>query len=248
MAHELTADRFDAVLFDLDGVLTDTASLHSRAWKAMFDDFLRAWAAERGEPFREFTIAEDYKTWVDGKPRYDGVRSFLQSRSIELPEGGPDDPPDAQTVHGLGNRKNELVNQLMRDDGVAPYEGSLALLEQLREQGMKLAVVSSSKNCAAVLDAAGIADLFEARVDGVVATERGLPGKPAPDIFLAAAADLGVTPDRAVVVEDAISGVEAGRAGDFGLVVGVDREGHPDALREHGADVVVSDLGELVDR
>lgn len=246
MTHELTTERFDAVLFDLDGVLTDTASLHSRAWKTMFDDFLRERAAERDEEFREFTIEGDYKTYVDGKPRYDGVRSFLQSRSIELPEGGPDDPPDAVTVHGLGNRKNELVNELMRDEGVAPYDGSIALLEKLRAEGMQMAVVSSSKNCKNVIDAAGIADMFDARVDGVVAAERGLPGKPAPDIFLAAAADLGVSPDRAVVVEDAISGVQAGAAGDFGLVVGVDREGEPDALRKHGADIVVADLGEFV--
>lgn len=246
MDTRLTTDRYDAVLFDLDGVLTDTASLHSRAWKSMFDDFLRSWSERTGEPFDAFTIDGDYKTYVDGKPRYDGVRSFLASRSIDLPEGDVDDPPDAETVHGLGNRKNVLVNELMDDEGVDPYEGSVRLVHQLRDDGMRLAVVSSSKNCAAVLEAADMSHLFETRVDGVVAAERGLEGKPAPDTFLSAASDLDVEPDRAVVVEDAQSGVAAGRAGGFGLVVGVDREGRPEALREHGADVVVADLGELV--
>jgi beta-phosphoglucomutase family hydrolase len=245
MTH-LSADRFDAVLFDLDGVLTDTAAVHARAWATMFDAFLRDWAERHGQPFTAFT-SDDYKTYVDGKPRYDGVRSFLQSRAIDLPEGTTDDDPSLETVRGLGNRKNDLVNRLLDDEGVVRYEGSLALVTQLRDQGILLAVVSSSKNCAKVLAAAGISDLFDARVDGVVAAERGLPGKPAPDTFLAAAADLGVKPERAVVVEDAISGVQAGRAGGFGLVIGVDREGHPEALRRNGADVVVSDLGELVE-
>lgn len=246
MTTQLTADRFDAVLFDLDGVLTDTAAVHARAWKTMFDGFLRAWAERQGQPFEPFTIADDYKTYVDGKPRYDGVRSFLRSRGIELPEGTSEDAPDVETVRGLGNRKNVLVNRLLDDEGVVRYEGSLRLVEQLREQGIKLAVVSSSKNCVTVLKAADIAHLFDAVVDGVVAAERGLPGKPAPDTFLAAATDLGATPARAVVVEDAISGVQAGHAGGFGLVIGVDREGHPEALRSNGADLVVSDLEELV--
>jgi beta-phosphoglucomutase family hydrolase len=246
MTMQLTADRYDAVLFDLDGVLTDTAAVHARAWKTMFDDFLRDWANRHEQPFEPFTIERDYKTYVDGKPRYDGVRSFLHSRGIELPEGTSEDAPDMETVRGLGNRKNDLVNRLLDDEGVIRYEGSVRLVEQLREQGIKLAVVSSSKNCAAVMEAAGIAHLFDARVDGVVAAERGLPGKPAPDTFLAAAADLGATPERAVVVEDAISGVQAGHAGGFGLVIGVDREGHPEALRSNGADLVVSDLEELV--
>ena len=246
MTTQLTADRFDAVLFDLDGVLTDTAAVHARAWKTMFDDFLRAWATRRGEPFEPFTIERDYKTYVDGKPRYDGVRSFLLSRGIDLSEGTSDDAPDVETVRGLGNRKNDLVNRLLDDEGVVRYEGSVRLVEQLREQGIKLAVVSSSKNCVTVLKAADIAHLFDAIVDGVVAAERGLPGKPAPDTFLAAAADVGAAPDRAVVVEDAISGVQAGHAGGFGLVIGVDREGSPEALRSNGADLVVSDLEELV--
>jgi beta-phosphoglucomutase family hydrolase len=246
MRPQLSADRFDAVLFDLDGVLTDTAAVHARAWKTMFDEFLRDRAERHGQPFTPFSIDRDYKTYVDGKPRNDGVRSFLLSRGIELPEGDSDDPPQMETVRGLGNRKNDLVNRLLDDEGVVRYEGSVRLVEQLRDQGIKRAVVSSSKNCAAVLEAAGISDLFDTRIDGVVAAERGLPGKPAPDTFLAAAADLGAPPGRAVVVEDAISGVQAGRAGGFGLVIGVDREGDPNALRSNGADVVVSDLGELV--
>jgi beta-phosphoglucomutase family hydrolase len=246
MTPQLSADRFDAVLFDLDGVLTDTAAVHARAWKTMFDDFLRDRAARDERPMEPFSIGGDYKTYVDGKPRYDGVRSFLASRGIQLPEGSADDPPTAETICGLGNRKNDLVNQLLEDEGVVRYEGSLRLVHHLRDQGIRLGVVSSSRNCATVLAAAGIDDLFEARVDGVAAAARGLPGKPAPDTFLAAAADLGATPQRAVVVEDAISGVQAGRAGGFGLVIGVDREGDPDALRSNGADVVVSDLGELV--
>ena len=246
MTEQLTADRFDAVLFDLDGVITDTASVHARAWKTMFDEYLQERAARQGESFEPFTLEGDYKPYVDGKPRYDGVRSFLQSRGIELPEGSPDDLSDAETVCGLGNRKNELVNRLIEEEGVTVYDGSVRLMHQLRDAGVRLAVVSSSKNCVTVLKAAGLMDMFDARVDGIVAAERGLPGKPAPDTFLAAAADLGAEPERAVVVEDAISGVQAGRNGSFGLVIGVNRDGDPDALRQHGADVVVSDLGEFV--
>ena len=246
MTQQLSADRFDAVLFDLDGVITDTAAVHARAWKTMFDAYLRQRAKATGTAFEPFTIERDYKTYVDGKPRYDGVRSFLLSRGIELPEGTPADPAEAETVCGLGNRKNDLVNQLIEDEGVVVYDGSVRLLHQLRDAGVRLAIVSSSKNCVTVLRNAGLLDLFDARVDGVVAAERGLPGKPAPDTFLAAARDLGATPERAVVVEDAISGVQAGRAGGFGLVVGVDRDGDPGALRGNGADVVVTDLGDLV--
>jgi beta-phosphoglucomutase family hydrolase len=246
MDNPLSPDRFDAVLFDLDGVLTDTAAIHSRAWKTMFDDFLADWAKRNEQSFEPFTM-DDYKQYVDGKPRYDGVRSFLLSRGIELDEGTLEDPPERVTVRGLGNRKNDLVNRMLADEGVVPYEGSVRLLHRLRDQGIKTAVVSSSRNAGAVLDAAGIADLFQSRMDGVAAADRGLPGKPAPDTFLAAAADLGTAPERAVVVEDAISGVQAGRAGGFGLVIGVDRERQPEALRENGADIVVSDLGELVE-
>jgi beta-phosphoglucomutase family hydrolase len=246
MTQHLSADRFDAVLFDLDGVITDTAAVHARAWKTMFDEYLRHHGAATGTAFEPFTIERDYKTYVDGKPRYDGVRSFLQSRGIDLPDGTPADPADAETVCGLGNRKNNLVNQLIDEEGVVVYDGSVRLLHQLRDAGVRLAVVSSSKNCVTVLRNAGLLDMFDARVDGVVAAERGLPGKPAPDTFLSAARDLGTVPERAVVVEDAISGVQAGRAGEFGLVIGVDRDGDPEALRSNGADLVVADLGELV--
>lgn len=245
-ASSLRPDRYDAVLFDLDGVITDTARVHAAAWKEMFDEFLRRHAAEEGDEQEPFDDEAEYRRYVDGKPRYDGVRSFLAARGITLPEGGPDDPPDARTVHGLGNRKNELVGALLAE-GVEPYPGSVALVHQLRERGTGVAVVSSSRNCGRVLEAAGIADLFDAQVDGRVAGELGLPGKPAGDTYLEAARRLGVPPERAVVVEDATSGVEAGRNGGFGLVIGVDRTGNPEALREHGADLVVADLGELVD-
>jgi beta-phosphoglucomutase family hydrolase len=241
-----TLDGFDAVLFDLDGVLTSTAAQHFAAWKQMFDDFLRRRAEQRAEPFRPFE-QDDYNRDVDGVPRYDGVRNFLASRGIELDEGAPEDPPDADTVHGLGNRKNELVNTMIRQDGVDAYEGSLTLLRRLRERGVRTAVVSSSRNCLTVLEAVGITDLFDARVDGVVAAELGLPGKPAPDTFVEAAKRLDVPVQRAVVVEDALSGVEAGRNGNFGLVVGVDRVGQAEALRDRGADVVVTDFAELLD-
>jgi beta-phosphoglucomutase family hydrolase len=244
-ALPLDAEHFDAVLFDLDGVLTDTARVHAEAWKRMFDGFLRGWARTHDQPFREFDYEADYLPYVDGKPRYDGVRTFLASRGIVLPEGGLDDPPEAETVHGLGNRKNVLVHELLAE-GVEPYPGSVALVHQLHDDGIRTAVVSSSANCAAVLDAAGIAGLFEARVDGVVARELSLPGKPAPDTYLEAARRLDAPAERAVVVEDAISGVQSGRNGGFGLVIGVDREGNPEALREHGADLVVADLAELV--
>jgi beta-phosphoglucomutase family hydrolase len=242
----ITPDHFDAVLFDLDGVLTSTARIHSSCWKAMFDDFLRRRAAEGKEPFEPFDIENDYKRYVDGKLRYEGVRSFLASRNIALPDGTPKDPPAADTVCGLGNRKDELVKAAIDRGEVEPYPGSVALVRRLREQGTRTAVVSSSNNCEEVLRAAGILDLFEVRVDGLVASQLQLPGKPAPDTFLKAAELLGVPPARAVVVEDAIAGVQAGRVGGFGLVVGVDREGSGAALRTHGADVVVTDLEKLL--
>jgi beta-phosphoglucomutase family hydrolase len=244
--QSITPDRFDAVLFDLDGVLTSTAKIHSSCWKTMFDDFLHHRAAERKEPFQAFDIETDYKPYVDGKLRYEGVRSFLASRDIALAEGTPEDPPTADTVCGLGNRKDELVKTAIAQGEVESYPGSVALVRQLREQGIRTAVVSSSNNCEQVLRAAGILDLFEARVDGVVASKLGLPGKPAPDTFLEAARILGVSAARAVVVEDALAGVQAGRAGGFGLIVGVDREGSGDALRTAGADIVVTDLAELL--
>jgi len=242
----ITPDRFDAVLFDLDGVLTSTAKIHSVCWKTMFDEFLNRRAAQAGNPFQPFDIRTDYKRYVDGKPRYDGVRSFLASRGISLPEGTPDDPPTADTVCGLGNRKDELVKAAIERGEVQAFAGAVALVRHLRERRIRTAVVSSSNNCVQVLRAAGILDLFDARVDGIVASQLKLPGKPAPDTFLKAAEILGVSPARAAVVEDAIAGVEAGQAGGFALVVGVNQEGDRETLRAHGADVVVADLSELI--
>jgi len=236
-----------ACLFDLDGVLTQTAKIHAAAWKEMFDAFLRERAAQTGESFEPFDPVADYDEYVDGKPRYDGVRSFLAARGIALPEGTPDDPSDAATVHGLGNRKNELVLAMIERQGVEVYEGSVRYVRAVRDAGLGRAVVTSSANADEVLAAAGIDDLFDVRIDGVVAAREHLEGKPAPDTFLAAARALEVAPDRAAVFEDALAGVAAGRAGRFGLVVGVDRVGQADELREHGADVVVGDVSELLE-
>ena len=224
-------------LFDLDGVLTQTAKVHARAWKELFDGYLRERAQRNGEPFEEFALPRDYDKYVDGKPRLDGVRSFLASRGIEEPD---------ETVQALGTRKNELVLRLIHDQGVEAYAGSVRFVEAAREQGLRRAVVSSSTNCQDVLDAAGIDHLLEARVDGLVAEREGLAGKPAPDTFLAGARMLGAEPGEAAVFEDALAGVEAGRAGAFGWVVGVDRSGQADELRRHGADIVVQDLAELL--
>jgi beta-phosphoglucomutase family hydrolase len=235
-----------ACLFDLDGVLTQTAKIHAAAWKQMFDEYLRQRAHKLSEQFVPFDPVRDYDEYVDGKPRYDGVRSFLASRGIELPQGTPDDPPAAETVDGLGNRKNELVLRMIHTDGVQPYEGSVRYVEAVREAGLRRAVVSSSTNCRDVLKAAGMLELFEEIVDGHVAEREHLNGKPAPDTFLAGARAVGVGPDRAVVFEDALAGVQAGRAGNFAFVVGVDRVGQADALKEHGASVVVRDLAELL--
>jgi beta-phosphoglucomutase family hydrolase len=240
-------DGIKACLFDLDGVLTQTAKVHAKAWKQMFDDYLRQRADAGGEEFRPFDIHDDYDRYVDGKPRGDGVRSFLESRGIELSDGSPGDPPDAETIAGLGNRKNKIVLQLIDDQGVEPYDGSVRYVRAATDAGLRRAVVSSSTNCRAVLKAAGIEDLFEEIVDGHVAEREQLAGKPAPDTYLAGARKLGVEPHEAAVYEDALAGVEAGRAGDFGRVVGLDRVGQAEALREHGADVVVKDLAELLD-
>jgi beta-phosphoglucomutase family hydrolase len=240
-------DGVQACLFDLDGVLTQTAKVHAAAWKQMFDEYLRGRAERTGEDFVPFDAGHDYDEYVDGKPRYDGVRSFLESRGIELPDGTPEDPPSAETVDGLGNRKNELVLELIERDGVEAYEGSVRYVRAARDAGLRRAVVSSSTNCRDVLEAAGIIDLFEEIVDGNVAREQGLKGKPAPDTFLAGARAVGVQAAQAAVFEDAVAGVEAGHAGAFGHVVGVDRVGHADALRDHGADVVVKDLAELLE-
>jgi len=247
MPMAITRDDYDAVLLDLDGVITDTANLHAACWKQMFDEYLQNRAAERGELFRPFELATDYRLYVDGKPRFDGVRDFLTSRGIQLPEGSPDDPPQAGTVGGLGNRKNELVNKVIEEVGVEPYEGTVKLIHQLRDHGFKVAVVTSSQNCEAVLKAAKLDAFFEVRVDGNTIHAQHLAGKPAPDTFLMAAQQLGVAPTRAVVVEDAISGIQAGRNGNFGLVIGVARKGNAEELRRHGAHLVVNDLGELVE-
>ena len=239
-------DGITACLFDLDGVLTQTAKVHAAAWKQMFDAYLRDRAAAGGEAFVPFDAGQDYNEYVDGRPRADGVRTFLASRGIELPEGAAADPPTSETVAGLGNRKNELVLEIIRRDGVEAYPGSVRYVKAVRRAGLKTAVVSASANCHDVLVAAGIADLLDARVDGVVAEQEHLKGKPAPDTFLAGARALDVEPAAAVVFEDAEAGVAAGRAGGFGFVVGVDRVGHAAALRDHGASVVVADLAELL--
>jgi beta-phosphoglucomutase family hydrolase len=242
-------DGIRACLFDLDGVLTKTAVVHAAAWKQMFDGFLRERAERAGEEFVPFDPERDYAQYVDGKPRLDGVRSFLASRGIELPEGGPDDPPSAETVVGLGLHKNEIVLRLIHERGVEAYPGSVRYLEAARDAGLRRAVVSSSTNCRDVLQAAGIEKFFEVRVDGVVAEREGLKGKPAPDTFLAAAGRFELDPGEAAVFEDALAGVAAGRAGAFGCVVGVDRvgESHGDELRGNGATAVVRDLAELLD-
>jgi beta-phosphoglucomutase family hydrolase len=245
-AAKIAWERFDAVLFDLDGVLTDTASLHTEAWKQTFDEFLRRRSEATGEPFRPFDPGADYLRYVDGRPRFDGVRDFLRSREIDLPEGPEDAPPGFDTIRAVGNHKNALVNEIFESRGVEAFSGSVALVRQLRAAGLRTAVVTSSGNCEVVLAAAKIQDLFEVKVDGELAARKRLAGKPAPDAFLEAARALGAEPARSVVVEDAISGVEAGRSGGFGLVIGVARKGNAEALRESGAHVVVSDLAELV--
>jgi beta-phosphoglucomutase family hydrolase len=237
---------FDAVLFDLDGVITRTAAVHATAWKALFDEFLTGWARENEQPFQAFDIDADYRRYVDGRRREDGIRTFLASRGIELADGGPDDPEDAGTVAGLGRRKDRWFNESLERYGVEPFPDGVELARRLSDRGTALAVVSASENCEHVLRRAGLLDLFPVRVTGVDAKELKLAGKPAPDTFLEGARRLGAAPDRAVVLEDAISGVQAGRAGGFGLVVGVDRVGEADALHEAGADLVVSDLTELV--
>ncbi|MBW8706415.1 putative glycosyl hydrolase [Streptomyces sp. MBT84] len=237
-------DTVRACLFDLDGVLTKTAVVHAAAWQETFDDFLRR---REGPGFRPFDPVADYDEYVDGRPRADGVRSFLASRGIELPEGTEDDPPERDTVHGLGSRKNGLLLEKIHTQGVEAYPGSVRYVEAVRAAGLATAVVSSSANCRDILVSVGIEDRFDVRIDGVVAAERRLPGKPHPDTFLAAAHDLGVEPAAAAVFEDALAGMDAGRAGHFAYVVGVDRVGQADALRRHGADTVVDDLAELLE-
>lgn len=232
------------MIFDLDGVITDTASVHAAAWKQMFDRFLADRPEAAGEDRRPFA-EPDYLRYVDGMPRYTGVELFLGSRGISLPYGEPSDPVSAETICGLGNRKDALFLAELREHGVAPFQSSAELVRRLRAERYRTAIISASRNCSEVLDAADVADLFEAKVDGIVAEELGLSGKPDPAVFLEAARRLGVVPERSAVVEDALAGVEAGRRGGFALVIGVDRADHAEALREHGADVVVSDLGEV---
>ncbi len=239
-------DTITACLFDMDGVITQTAKVHDKAWKEMFDEFLKDWSKAHNQPFVPFDADKDYNEYVDGKPRTDGIESFLQSRNIKLPEGQESDQPGTQTVYGLGNRKNDLFVQVMKRDGVQPYEGSVRYLEAVRKAGLRTAIVSSSANTADVLKVAGVADYFEVRIDHQAAQEHHLKGKPAPDTFLEAARELGVPAANAVVYEDAQSGVAAGKAGHFGFVVGVDRVGQADQLRAHGADVVVKDLADLL--
>ncbi len=236
-----------ACLFDMDGVVTQTAVVHAAAWQEMFDEFLRDRAKRTGTEFVPFDPHADYDAFVDGKPRLDGTRAFLASRGIDLPEGTPDDPPGTATVYGLSNRKNALVLAKLAAGGVQVYEGSIRYIRAVRDKGIATAIVSSSANTKQVLDSAGIADLFDVRIDGQIAAERGLRGKPAPDTFLAGAEGLHVPPGRAVVFEDALAGVEAGRAGGFALVVGVDRVGQAQQLKVHGADLVVQDLADLLD-
>jgi beta-phosphoglucomutase family hydrolase len=242
----LILNRFDAVLFDLDGVLTPTAKVHAKCWKRMFDEFRDHRLRHQHSAFEPFEIAADYRPYVDGKPRYEGVHSFLRARGIELPFGDPLDPAGFDTICSLGNRKDELVHEVLASEVIDPFPGARALVEKVREAGLKTAVVSSSKNARAVLEAAGISALFDLCVDGVVAEQLGLRGKPAPDTFLEAAKELGVAPERAVVVEDAIVGVQAGRAGQFGLVIGIARHGDRDELEREGADRVITGLSDLL--
>ncbi|MBF9066684.1 HAD family hydrolase [Streptacidiphilus fuscans] len=240
-------DHIRGFLFDLDGVLTRTAEVHAAAWKDMFDGFLRAYATRTGTEFVPFDPVAEYDRYVDGRPRLDGTRAFLESRGIRLPEGSPQDPPGTETIHGLSTAKNEIVLRMIKERGVDAYPGSVTYLHRLRRLGLPRAVVSSSANARDVLHAAGIADLFEVVVDGVVTAEQHLAGKPAPDTYLAAARMLGVPAEHAAVFEDALAGVASGRAGGFGTVVGVDRVGQADELRAHGADIVVKDLSELLE-
>ncbi|MGF1472441.1 MAG: HAD family hydrolase [Rubrobacteraceae bacterium] len=241
----VSSDSYDAWLFDLDGVITDTAGVHAAAWKKMFDEYLQEEAEREGKPFESFEIDPDYYQYVDGKPRYSGVDSFLRSRGIELDWGDPEDPPENETVCGLGNRKNEMFNEVLKTDGVKVFETSVDLIRDLRDRGARVAIVTSSKNCDVVLEAAGLTDLFEAKVDGNVAAERQLAGKPEAETYEEAAKMVDTPVEKSVVIEDAISGVQAGRAGNFGMVLGVARNDDPEALRQNGADVVVRDLGEL---
>jgi alpha,alpha-trehalase len=238
----ISAKAYDAWLFDLDGVITDTASVHGAAWKKTFDSYLEKVAERDGVPFKSFEIDPDYYEYVDGKPRYEGVDSFLRSRGIEIPWGTPDDGPEEETVCGVGNEKNVLFNEILAERGADVFDSTVSLIRELRGHGVKVAVVSSSKNCTTILDVAGLSDLFEVQIDGVVAAAEKIAGKPKPDTYVEAAKRLGAAVNRSVVIEDAISGVQAGRAGGFGLVLGIARHDEPDVLLENGADLVVVDM------
>ena len=236
---------FDSVIFDLDGVVTRTANVHAKAWKTVFDDYLRASAKAGGEPFREFSYEADYLPYVDGKPRYQGVKSFLESRGISLAFGSPSDKPGTETICGIGNRKNTLFNEILQKDGAEVFPSTVKLIQDLKKEGIKVGVASSSKNCRAILASVGFEDLFDTRVDGIVSEELGLIGKPAGDIFVTAARNVKADPARSVVVEDATAGVEAGKNGGFGMVIGVARQDNAQDLLAHGADIAVRDLAEV---
>lgn len=244
-SHTISKADFDVVIFDLDGVVTDTASVHAEAWKNMFDEFLSRYYARQNKSFEPFDIDKDYRLYVDGKPRFDGVKSFIESRGIDLPEGGPDDTPGTETVHGLGKLKNGYFLKHIEEHGAVVYDSTVEFIHSLKKHGFKTAIISSSKNCAMILDSVNLSDLFEVRVDGVDSDVLGIKGKPAPDIFLEATRQLKVKPGRSVVIEDAISGVQGGRAGKFGLVIGVARTGDRESLLKNGADVAVEDLAEI---
>ncbi len=241
----ISREAFDAVVFDLDGVVTQTSLVHAAAWKTLFDSYLKTRSGHEGRDFRPFNATSDYRLHVDGKPRYDGVRDFLASRGIELPWGSPSDPPEYETVCGLGNRKNIFFNAEVSEHGVKVYDSTVKLLHDLRAAGFKTGLISSSKNTEMVIAVTKLGEFFEVRVDGLLAEKLGLPGKPDPTVYLEATLRLGVTPERTVVVEDALSGVEAGRRGGFGLVIGVDRLGQAQELLRYGADVAVTDLCEV---
>jgi alpha,alpha-trehalase len=242
---EINLDGIDAVIFDMDGVITDTASVYATTWKQLFDEYLKERSKHHSEPFHPFEIDPEYYRYVDGKPRYEGVKSFLESRGITLPYGSPDDNISRETVYGLGNRKNQYFLTHLKQEGAQPYQSSVEFARKLKANHVKIAVISASRNSSAVLEAAGIRELFDVKVDGVDSIELGLKGKPEPDILLEAAKRLGVEPERAAIIEDALAGVEAGRKGNFKLVVGVDRAGHSESLERHGADAVVPDLSRL---
>lgn len=245
MSSEFNIRDYKAVIFDLDGVITQTASLHAKAWKQMFHEFLDQWMEKKNTSVEQIHIDEDYPEYIDGKPRYDGVRSFLESRDIELPEGSPDDPPGKWTIGGLGNRKNDLFHEQLEKEGVHVFDDTVEFIKTWKDRGVKIAVISSSKNCKSILQNAGILDLFDARVDGVIAEQRNLDGKPAPDVFLNAAQEMNVKPSDAVIVEDARAGIQAGKNGNFGFLIGIARNIDADELYAEGADLVVDTLGDL---